>query len=106
MIAFASPTSTYATGDYYSDGGTASGPWLPIGGTSVAYSSIGYYGEPAPTDDVFETPQERRRRLSLEAIARFRKLARHVRRRIVSVWQRPVTAARVCALSERWRVLV
>jgi len=103
MSAFGVSTSTYATGDDWNrDGGTATTAWLPVHADVVYVSS--WYDAPAPTEHVFESPRQRRRRLSLEAITRFCKLARQVRLRIVSIWQRPVTVTRVCALSERWRV--
>lgn len=52
-----------------------------------------------------ESVPQRRRRLSLEAIKRFVALARRSRLHVQSVWSRVVHVARVCAQSERWRVL-
>ncbi len=103
MIAVSS-SSTYVTGDNYSDGGTAATAWLPIR-VEVVYISSWNNNAPAPTEHVFESPLQRRRRLSLEAVARFRRAARRFVQRITSIWRRPVTVARVCAQSERWRVL-
>lgn len=57
--------------------------------------------------DLFEgEPLWRRRwRLSLEAIDRYKRLARRSRLRVRSQWRRTTHVARVCAQSARWRVL-
>ena len=65
------------------------------------------YDEPkaASIFDGVEPMWRRRWRLSLEAIDRYRRAARKVRLRGASQWRRVLYVVRVCAQSERWRVL-
>jgi len=103
MAAFGSPVSAYGLSYGYEDTGTVTAAYWPITSDPVFY--VSNYYEPEPAEQIFESPLQRRRRLSLEALNRYRREARHFVLRVVSVWQRVVYVSRTCAQSERWRVL-
>lgn len=112
MMGFAQPDAygtTITIGSNVSVNGPTATTWIeptPRPYVIVIYGSDANYPEQA--DNPFEgvEPLWRRRwRLSLEAIDRYKRLARRVRLRVRGRWYRPLHVARVCAQSERWRVL-
>lgn len=118
MIAFAAPdqrrhwretTAITVTSNVDINSPTATA-WANPDGYSTQYviiysgPSANYDPNPASIFDGVEPMWRRRWRLSLEAIARYRREARRVRLRVVSQWRRPVSVARTCSQAERWRV--